>query len=250
MQFSFLLKKFLTQLVVPPFNLLLAGIFGLLILKRWPRTGRALIWSSLLLVLALATPAVSELLVRMLDVAPTFDGASSKSAQAIVILGGGLRNNTPEVGDSPSRFTLDRIRYGAMLAKQTGLPVLVTGGAPSSVVPEAVVMKAVLEREFGVSVRWTEDRSLDTEDNFKFSAALLIPENIRTVVLVTHDLHMLRALAHCEASGLKCIPAPVSTSGRGTGEGSWTYRLPNAQALEISATALHEFFGYAALSLK
>jgi len=130
------------------------------------------------------------------------------------------------------------------------LPVLVSGGAPSSPTPEADVMQRVLEREFGVAVRWKEERSLDTEDNLKYSAALLKAENIRTVILVTHDFHMLRALAYCEASGLSCIPAPVSLTGHAIDGQSWINGLPNAQSLDLSALALHEIFGYIALSLK
>ena len=46
-----------------------------------------------------------------------------------MILGGGLRRSAPEYGgDTLGRLTLERLRYGAMLAKRTGLPVMVSGG--------------------------------------------------------------------------------------------------------------------------
>lgn len=250
MGFAFLLKKFITQLILPPFNLLLLAIVGVLVMRRWPRIGRALVLGPLLLILFLATPAVAGWLIHSLDVAPTFVPQTAKPAQAIVILGGGLRANTPEYGDTPSHFTLDRIRYGATIAKQTQLPVLVSGGAVSAETPEAEAMAATLQNEFGVAVRWKEIRSLDTEDNFKFSAAILSAAGIRTVILVTHDFHMRRSLAHCEAAGLICIPAPVSLTGRSSREVSGFLKLPNAGALETSALALHEMFGYLALQLK
>ncbi|MBK7593641.1 MAG: YdcF family protein, partial [Betaproteobacteria bacterium] len=71
-----------------------------------------------------------------------------ESAQAIVIPGGGVRRNAPEYGgDTLGRLTLERVRYGARLAKQTGLPLLVTGGSVTgNTVPEAVLMKEALEK--------------------------------------------------------------------------------------------------------
>ena len=53
-----------------------------------------------------------------------------KSAQAIVVLGGGLYFDTPEYGgDTVGGSTLERLRYAATIARKTNLPVLVTGGA-------------------------------------------------------------------------------------------------------------------------
>jgi uncharacterized SAM-binding protein YcdF (DUF218 family) len=249
MEIAFLLKKLIAQLIIPPFNLLLFALLGLLLMKRWPRLGRTLTWSSLLGILLLATPAVAGFLLRSLDVPSVSNLTANNSAQAIVILGGGLRMNTPEYGDTLTHFTLDRVRYGATLARQTNLPVLVSGGAVFVGPPEAEVMASVLRNEFNVPVRWIEKQSRDTEDNLNFSGEMLKAENIRTVILVTHDFHMRRALAHCEAAGLTCIPAPVSYGGRGRG-GPWISHLPNTGALETSALAIHEMFGNLALVLR
>jgi uncharacterized SAM-binding protein YcdF (DUF218 family) len=249
MEFAFLLKKLLTKLAMPPFSLLLLGVLGLLLSKRWPRIGRAIVWTSMLTTWLLATPNVAQLLLRSLDLAPPFNQQAAKSAQAIVVLGGGLRLRTPEYGDTPTEATLDRIRYGAIVAKQMHLPVLVSGGAVVGKNSEAEIMAEVLEREFSTPVRWKETRSLDTEDNLKYSAALLKQEGIKRVVLVTHDYHMLRSLAHCEIAGLICTPAPVSFVGN-SGEFSLLNYLPDARALELSSTAIHEMLGYIVLSLK
>ena len=249
MEWLFWLKKLITKLVLPPFNLLLLGVLGLLLLKRWPRVGRACAWTSLLLILFFSTPAISHWLMRSLIVAPPFDVETAKSAQAIVVLGGGLRLNTAEYGDTLAAYSLDRVRYAATVARQTQLPVLTTGGPVIGDTPEATVMAQVLEREFNVPVRWIEDRALDTEDNLHYTAAMLKPERVETVILVTHDFHMLRALAHCEAAGLECIPAPVSFQGRSRTQAPWMYHLPDAQALWVSSMALHEVLGYVALKV-
>jgi len=245
----FTLKKLITKLILPPLGFLLVALFGLMILKRWPRTGRALLWSSLAAILLLATPAVSKLLVQSLIVVPPFEPAHATGAQAIVILGGGLRHGTPEYGDTPTHYTLDRIRFGATVARQTRLPILVSGGAAEEQTPEATSMAATLQNEFNVPVRWLEPRARDTEDNLQFTAEMLKVEGIHTVILVTHDFHMRRSLAHCETVALKCIPAPVSLRGS-NGDPSWVYQLPDAYSLHMSALALHEIVGYVALILQ
>lgn len=244
----FALKKLITKLILPPVGLLLVALVGLIILKRWPRTGRVLLGASLLTILLLATPAVAKLLLQSLIVASPFDPAHATGAQAIVILGGGLRRGTPEFGDTPTHYTLDRIRLGAMVAQQTKLPILVSGGAAQGQTTEAENMAKVLREEFHTPVRWLEARSRDTEDNLEFTAQLLAPEGIQTVILVTHDFHMRRSLAHCKIVGLKCIPAPVSLRGR-LDDPLWVYQLPDAYSLHTSALALHEMIGYLAIQL-
>jgi len=52
----FLLKKLLATLVLPPAGPLLLAVLGLLLLRRWPRFGKALAWSGLVLLWLLATP--------------------------------------------------------------------------------------------------------------------------------------------------------------------------------------------------
>jgi len=62
---------------------------------------------------------VANGLLRLVDDSPPVTLAQARSAQAIVILGGGVRRNAPEYGgDTLGRLTLDRVRYGAMVAGQ------------------------------------------------------------------------------------------------------------------------------------
>ena len=80
-------------------------------------------------------------------------------------------------------------------------PVLVSGGAVLSGEPEAMLMAASLEREFGVPVRWIEARSRTTHENAVRSAAMLKREGIDRVVLVTHVFDTRRAIAEFEGAG-------------------------------------------------
>ena len=173
----FLWRKVLAALVLPPVGPLALAIVGALLLGRRPRLGRALVWTGLGLLVALSTWAVANGLLRLVNDGPPVTLTEARSAQAIVILGGGVRRNAPEYGgDTVGRLTLDRVRYGALVARATGLPVLVTGGAAGDSRAEADVMRETLEREFGVPVRWTEDRSRNTHENAQFTAARLEQE--------------------------------------------------------------------------
>jgi uncharacterized SAM-binding protein YcdF (DUF218 family) len=169
----FTAKKVLTALVLPPTGPLLVALVGLALLSRRPRWGRALAWLGFLSLLALSLPPVSEGLLRAVDESPPLDFGRAQGAQAIVILGGGIRRSALEYGgDTLGRLTLERVRYGAIVARRTQLPVLVSGGLVYGDSSEAELMKRALEEEFGVQTRWTEMRSRDTQSNAVESAAI------------------------------------------------------------------------------
>lgn len=212
------IKAVVKTLVLPPTGLLLLAAVGILLLRRAPRAGRALAAAAIAALLALSMPAVAEFLVGLVDTSVPFDPQSAKSAKALVILGGGIRHQAPEYGgDTLATLTLERVRYGARVARLTGLPVLVSGGTVLAGEPEAVLMAAALEREFGVSVRWIEQRSRTTHENAMLTAAMLKPMGIDRVVLVTHVFDTRRAIAEFEAQGLNVIPAPTGASSPSPG---------------------------------
>jgi uncharacterized SAM-binding protein YcdF (DUF218 family) len=197
------------SIVLPPTGLLLLSLVGLGIRKRFPRGGITMAWAGVLLLLILSLPAVAALLVRSLDTSPPFDIARASAAQAIVILSGDTRGAPEYGGETLGELTLERVRYGARLARLTGLPVLVSGGSVRGGEPEAAPMREALEREFGVPVRWTEERSRTTHENALYSAAMLRSAGIRSVVLVVHSFDMPRARAEFAAAGIETLPAPT-----------------------------------------
>jgi len=245
----FLLKKLLATLVLPPAGPLLLAVLGLLLLRRRPRLGRALAWGGLVLLWLLATPAVTKPMLAALEDIPALDLAQAKNAQAIVVLGGGSTWAAPEYGgDTVSRWSLERLRYAARLHRDTGLPLLVTGGAPLGGVPEGRSMRDALERDFGVRVRWVEDRSTDTRDNARMSAALLKEAGVGRVLLVTHAWHMRRAQAAFAAAGLDALAAP--TGYETTGPLTALDFLPRPGGLWAGHVAMNEWLGRLVLSVQ
>lgn len=240
----FYLKKLLAALILPPLGPLLLVALGLLLRRRTPRLGAALAWSGLLLTLLLITPYTVSLLAQPLETAAPPDATAMRRAQAIVILAGGRQRNAPEYGgETVGRLTLERLRYGARLARATGLPVLLSGGAPSGGTAESLLMRDALERDFLLQARWTESASRDTAENAIFSARILRSEGVTRVLLVTHALHMRRAQAEFEAKGIEVIPAPTGFAHRTSGGDTFFGGLPNASAAYAGWLASHEWLG-------
>ena len=241
----FLLKKLLTAMVLPPTGPLLLAIAGALMLRRWPRTGRALVWAGLAILLALSLSPVSGLLLRLANDSPAVRLEDARTAQAVVILGGGVRRAALEyAGDTLGRLSLERVRYGAKLARETGLPVLVAGGSVfGDTATEASLMRAALEQEFKVPVRWIEERSRNTHENAQFSAAILKRDGVNRVVLVMHGFDIRRARAEFEAAGIAVVPAPTVIPRPGVTT-AFDF-VPNMGALQGSYLALYELLANA-----
>jgi uncharacterized SAM-binding protein YcdF (DUF218 family) len=246
----FLAKKLIAALVLPPTGPLLVALVGLALLAFKPKSGAALAWIGVLSLLAFSLPSVSHALLRAMDRHPALDYAHAREAQAIVILGGGLRRNAPEYGgDTLGNLTLERVRYGALVARKTQLPVLTSGGAVYGGTAEAVVMKRALEEEFGVHVRWTETRSRNTRSNARETAALLMPLGITRVLLVAHSFDMPRAIAEFDSAGLRVIAAPTAVIGDEPADAHPLDWLPGMTALRGSYFALYELLASVARAL-
>jgi uncharacterized SAM-binding protein YcdF (DUF218 family) len=246
--FTFGLKKVLTLLMLPPVGPVLISALGLLLLKRRPRLGRALAWGGLVLLIALALPIVAYGLLASLETGEPLDPAQARGADAIVIIAGGLRRGAREYGgDTLNGLSIDRVRYGAWLARRTALPVLVSGGIGNEGTREADLMRRVLEEEFGVKVRWVENRSRNTSENARYAAALLRESGAKRIVLVTHGLDMRRAGEDFRATGLDVIAAPTGLP-RPPGE-AWRDWMPGMGALVGSYYALYEHLALTARRL-
>jgi uncharacterized SAM-binding protein YcdF (DUF218 family) len=121
----------------------------------------------------------------------------------------------PEYGAAqPSPYTLQRIRYGAWLARRAGKPLAFSGGmgwgaAGTQTESEGAVARRVLQEEYGLAPRWVEERSRDTAENATRMAEMLRPERIVRIALVTDATHMPRAAAAFRAAGFEVVPAPT-----------------------------------------
>jgi uncharacterized SAM-binding protein YcdF (DUF218 family) len=238
------LKILLHTLLLPPGGPLLLAVAGAWLLGRGRSTGaRRTGWTLLIAGIAsiwlLATPVVANVLGAAARRCPPLDLRRASEAQAIVILGGSRASpSAEEYAGEPAvgGGLLERVSYGAFLAQQTGLPVLVSGEEG-----EARAMRASLARNFRIDPRWVENRSRDTFQNAAFSARLLRAAGVSRIILVTDATHEWRAMHEFMSTGLDVIPAP---------EGAWRWHsrgvnryVPNMDALADSTEALYEMIG-------
>jgi len=239
--------KFIAGLLLPPGGLVVTLALGLCLWRWWPRLGMTLVLVGALSLFLLSTSPVVTLLMAGLEDQPllTREAVAASGAQAVVVLGGGRRDYAPEFGgQTVASATLERIRYGARVHRDTGLPLAVTGGTVSGKgTPEAVLMADALQEDFGVPVRWVEDRSRNTRENAAFTRRMLEPDGVTNIVLVSHAVHLSRASPMFRAEGFDVVPAPTAFIIGGEGEIDLLDWNPGMTNLASSYYALHERLG-------
>ena len=192
------------------------GVIGALVLPPLPLI--ALMLLGCCAIYFLATPAAARLLTPLLlpspppfslseDEAPGRAGPHAAST-AIVVLGAGRRPFSPEDGMANLKpATIERLRFGLWLSRQTGWPVGYTGGigyAEELGPSEAEIASRIAASEFQHPLRWAEGRSRDTAENAALMVPLLREAGMQWIVLVTHDCTRRSA----------CSPAPEPAASR------------------------------------
>lgn len=244
------LKPIFAALLLPPASLLLLAGFGLLLAARKKAGGLLLAFVAATLLWLLSCHAVAVWLSQNLlpqTTALSVAALKSSGAQAIVVLGGGVHPVAPEYGEAQaSAAATMRLRYGAWLARQTGLPVAFAGGlgwgaAGEQVVSEGEVARRAAQQDYGLTLRWIDNQSRDTAENARMLRPLLLKDKIQRIALVTHAWHMPRSVQAFERAGFTVTPAPMGyilPSRNGLLE--W---LPSADGLSASKVVLKEWLG-------
>lgn len=248
-------KSLVATFVLPPVPFLVMVLAG----ARLMFQRRLLAWLLVLLgVLGLwfsATPAAAHAMLHgVLRPPPALGPAGIAELRraprtAIVVLGGGRQILAPEYGVATLKPRgIERLRYGLWLARETGLPVAFSGGVGHGAEPgptEADIAARIAERDFGRPLRWLETDSRDTRENAFRTVALLQPQGIEQIVLVTHADHMPRSLDNFRrataGTALRVVPAPMGAPPDGRYRGGDF--LPSARGFELTWVTLHEWLG-------
>ncbi len=237
--------KFFSSFLLPPLNVLLLGIAGLLLLKRRPHLGKLLIGLALVLLYFLSTPYFAARALKIIEPHVLQELGPRDQAQAIVVLGAGTYFQAPDYGgsDTVNRLGLERLRYAAHLYRATAKPILVSGGKQQeSAASEAAQLKSVLVNEFRIPVTWEESASNTTFESAVYCSTMLKAAGINRVYLVTHAWHMRRAVLAFEAAGFAVIPAPTGFTT--LPPDPVELYLPNPQGLFESYIFMHEVLGW------
>jgi uncharacterized SAM-binding protein YcdF (DUF218 family) len=249
------LKPYLTALALPPTSLLVLIFVGALLVRNKPKLAKHTIFFSVTIIWILSTNAFSVWLHN--QVIPEYPIVTSKdlkekSVQAILVLGGGVVVGLPGDDQQMSKTSLERLRLGAQLARQSGLALAFSGGsgwgAKEASVAEADVAEKVLLDAFGIKLNYKESNSRDTQENAGNSWELLSKQGIQRIALVTTTTHMARASAEFKRVGFDVVEAAVGhpTVGNETLLG-W---LPGATNLELSHSVLRELLAKLMQKLK
>jgi uncharacterized SAM-binding protein YcdF (DUF218 family) len=169
---------------------------------------------------------------------------------AIVVLGGGVEALAPEYGTGNlAPLSLERLRYGLWLSRETGVPVAFSGGIGWSGTlggaSEAEAAARIAAHDFRLPLRWTEAESRDTRQNAGYTVALLKGSGITRIVLVTHGWHMPRGLRAFEdaarPAGMQVEAAPMGlAAGSDVPVLHW---LPSGHGFQRVRHALREWLG-------
>ena len=249
------LKPYLTALALPPTSLLVFIFVGALLIHSKPKLAKRIIFFSVTTIWLLSTNAFSVWLHN--QVIPEYPlvtpkDLKEKSVQAIVVLGGGVVVGLPGGDQQMSKTSLERLRLGAQLARQSGLPLVFSGGsgwgAKDDSVAEADVAEKVLQDAFGIKLTLKESSSRDTQENAGNTWALLSKQGIQKIALVTNSTHMPRASANFKRVGFVVAEAAVGQPK--VSSETLLGWFPGASNLELSQSVLRELLATLILKLK
>ena len=244
MSSELVLRTLLKSLALPP------GLFVLLLLLALV-TWRSAVSRILVLISAaglylLSTAFMASWLAEGLEVYRPVDAAELKAqqTQALVVLMAGRQTLAPEFGaDTIDRYRMDRLAYAARLHRESGLPIILSGGSfRQNEISVAALGAETLISQFDIEPLALETESRNTWENAQNVAQILRQYELDKVAVVTHAWHMPRALHSLEQAGVSAIAAPTYFIHK-EGDITWDDWIPNATSFHDSAHVLHERLG-------
>lgn len=271
---GFLLSKLLPLLLYPLGLGLLLQLLGLAAAAKGSEQGsrrrrQASLWLSgtgVGLIWLCAMPLSSRQLIWGLeDRAAALTPQQLPRADAVVVLGGGLRPALPPRQGVEVAEGGDRLLRGVQLVRRGLAPLLVTsGGRVSFTGHDPAPPEALWARDLAEELGLPADRILinpgsrTTAEEARDIGALGRRRGWTRVLLVTSAFHMPRSLATFQQrSGLKVVPVACDYQlpdrahyGKPTLGNTLKSLLPDAEALYLSTLALKEHLGLAIYRLR
>ncbi|EIJ71483.1 YdcF family protein [Pasteurella bettyae] len=242
----FELTKLITSILLPPFNVIILLIFAFLFiiigLKKLAILC-ALLGLGILYIFSI--PYTTQLLSDSLVQEDNLSIEDYRKAQAIVVLGAGLRDSKELYNNiTVPGVALERMRYATYLHKETELPILISGASPNGN-SEAKVMGQEFFTFFGIQPKWLEEKSTNTKQNAEYTKNLFVLEHINKIILVTNQWHMQRAKLLFEQQGFEVLPASVGYGKTPNSYGlNYMHFIPQGGAIADNMQLLKEWLGY------
>ena len=171
-----------------------AVLFIFYLLEHFARRGhRAAAWCELALIAALLLGFSLFTVLETMVVRGSFADESDAPVSAVIVLGAGVNGETPSL---TLRTRIDAA--AAYLEEHPDVPVVLSGGqGPGEAITEAECMRrALVRRGVDESRLYPEERSTSTQENLRYSRAILEELGVdpaQRVAIVTSDFHLCRA---------------------------------------------------------
>jgi uncharacterized SAM-binding protein YcdF (DUF218 family) len=240
--------------LVQPLGLVWLGLVFLTVrLVRRSQPVTALVPGALALALVAAgsTPGPAQLLGRLER--PYLAGKLEDlpPADAVVVLGGGIRPSARAAHGLDLTDAADRIMTGVEVVRLGKAPNLVLGGATRTAPGGREVSEPELTRQWLASWPLTGVPMFilpgchDTHDEALGTLALLKDRHWKRVLLVTSAYHMRRAAAVFQTAGVPVVCVACDYQGRPGGWEGWDWILaPQQGPLRQLELWLHEEIGW------
>ncbi len=224
--------KLLIHFLLPP-GIFILGFLVLGILVHKNRIAYLLSMSCAITLYLLSIEPVKDMLYKPLE--ESYPVPSKLEGDVIIVLGGGSYNTGVLKEDS-----LKRLLTGFVLHKQTGKPIILSGGSGINRLPDAEIMKATLI-SFGVDLKsiLLDSESTTTQENARYVRHIMEKRKYQTAILVTSAYHMRRAVKAFQKENVKVLPYPTDFK-RDLRYNLYSF-IPKASTFNDSYKALREY---------
>ena len=220
---------------------------GLLIFRR--RSGRAIAAAGIVLLVVGSLPVTGQTMLTILaSGAPRYESGRTDPATldaVVVALAGAFPDSAGRWWPLPGSIV--RTVRGQHLQRETGLPLMVLGGAPllGQSEPEAVAVQRLIQLAPDVSVESTARDSYETAQAVAAQLARMsLPDRPRRVLLVTSNSHIMRMSASLRRFGVGVVGAPLAyAEDRRLLRADILDFVPSARGMGNVRVALREFVG-------
>ena len=248
----FIASKALWFFAAPSALLILGALIGAAFSAR--RSGQLLALGCLAILLVIGAAPAGALLIAPLENRFPAPPANAPPPHGVIVLGGAIDEGVSLArGQTTFDEGAERLTQAAILARRYPLAqIIYTGGSasllgrPSSEAEQARNLLVAM----GVDAQRVtlETRSRNTDENARFTAAMVHPESGQTWLIVTSAYHMPRAMGLFRKAGFAAIADPVDYRTEDK-RGDWRLNVNLPHGLALFDLAVHEWIGLIAYRL-
>ena len=248
----FIASKALWFFAAPSALLILGALIGAAYSAR--RSGQLLALGCLAILLVIGAAPAGALLIGPLENRFPAPPADAPPPYGVIVLGGAIDEDISAArGQTTFDDGAERLTQAAVLARRyPSARIIYTGGSnsmlgrPSSEAEQARSLLVAMGVD-GARIA-LETRSRNTDENARFTAAMVHPQSDQSWFIVTSAFHMPRAMGLFRKAGFTAIADPVDYRTENQ-PGDWRLNVNLPHGLVLFDLAVHEWTGLLAYRL-